>query len=670
MINLRQGDSPINQLIMAAERIRDLRKVGGKPKTELDSVKEARKMDRGRGFDILYEAMQHWNNMSRFRKERRRCKRYYFGDQWKDYIVNEEGETICEEDYIREQGNVPLKNNLIRRFGRNVVGVYESQDKTPTCIARDPEEQGYGETMSTLLQYNMDLNHLGEIYSRSFEEFLISGLVAHRKWYGWNSELNKFDCWTDVVPLEKFFIDTYSRDVRGWDCTIVGQIHDVYWNTLIGRFAKSPEEVERLSNIYSSAHGRNRAFVGAYFGEFGYNKGFDADFLLSEDPARCRVIEVWKKESKPRYRCHDRNRGTMFKVDEKDLQELVINVNEERVRNGVALGMGPENIPTITYEWFMDEYWYCYYLSPFGDILDEGETPYKHASHPFVFKAYPFIDGEIHSLVADLIDQQRYINRLIMMYDFIMRASAKGVLLFPEEALPEGMSLEDVADEWHRFNGVIAINSSKLKNGVMPQQLANNSTNIGIAELLNIELKFFDDIGINGALQGKPGYSGMSGTLYAQQSQNAATSLLDILNTYSSFVVDCAMKDVKNMQQAYDSKRVVRIAGSKSSIYDPATMSDVEVDLSVEENFASPAYREKADQFLLTIWQSGQLPLETLLENGNFPYKDKLLQSLRSQQQQAQQGQIPTALPDDLMKQVQGSANMDAVNKAYNMLTK
>jgi len=50
-------------------------------------------------------------------------------------------------------------------------------------------------------------------------------------------------------------------------------------------------------------------------------------------------------------------------------------------------------------------------LSPFGDILDEGEIPYEHKSHPYVFKAYPFIDGEIHSFVSDVIDQQRYTNR-------------------------------------------------------------------------------------------------------------------------------------------------------------------------------------------------------------------------------------------------------------------
>lgn len=32
---------------------------------------------------------------------------------------------------------------------------------------------------------------------------------------------------------------------------------------------------------------------------------------------------------------------------------------------------------------------------------DEGETPYDHKGHPYVFMAYPFINGEIYSVITD-----------------------------------------------------------------------------------------------------------------------------------------------------------------------------------------------------------------------------------------------------------------------------
>ena len=111
------------------------------------------------------------------------------------------------------------------------------------------------------------------------------------------------------------------------------------------------------------------------------------------------------------------NNGDVYKIDVSDYQDMVVKVNEERKQRGLAAGMNEEDIPLIEAQWFMDDYWYFYYLTPFGHILREGETPYDHKSHPYIFKAYPYIDGEIHSFVADVIDQQRYTNRLITMYD-------------------------------------------------------------------------------------------------------------------------------------------------------------------------------------------------------------------------------------------------------------
>lgn len=323
--------------------------------------------------------------------------------------------------------------------------------------------------------------------------------------------------------------------------------------------------------------------------------------------------------------------------------------------------MPEEEIPLIRAEWFMDDYWYFYYLSPFGDILKEGETPFEHESHPYVFKAYPFIDGEIHSFVADVIDQQRYTNRLITLYDWVIRATAKGVLLIPRDCLGE-TSIDDIAEQWSEVNGVIVFEPSK--SGQMPTQIAANATNIGIGELLNLQLKFFEDIsGVNGALQGKPGYSGTSAALYNQQTQNATTSLLDLLEAFSYFVKDGAYKDVKNMQQFYDSKRVFNIAGKSGAqiIYDPKKIRDVEFDLSITESTTTPAYRQLSNDILMQLWQAQAISVEQLLEHGDFPFADELLQSIKSQKQQIEQGGVPEGMSPQLQQQVQQTANPKAM---------
>lgn len=633
--------------------------------TEIDTVAFSTKHfgDR-RAFDVLMEAQHYWNQMDDFRHDRERNKRYTYGFQWDD-IICVDGKKMSEEDYIKAQGNVPLKNNLIRRLVRNVLGVYRSQLKEPTCTARDRDEQKLGETMSTILQCNMQLNRMNEVNARSMEEFLISGFIVHRKSYGWRN--GKEDCWTDYVQPNNFFIDNNMRDFRGWDVTCLGEVHDVSFGQLCEQFAHTPQEYRRLKEIYKWA--ARREYIASYAERFGYSRLENYDFLLTSEPGRCRVIEVWRKEQKPRYRCHDYQNGDIFKIEVSDYEEQVANVNRERMQMAKEAGMPEDEVPLIKATWFVDDYWYFYYLSPFGDILKEGETPFEHGSHPYVFKAYPFIDGEIHSFVADVIDQQRYTNRLITLYDWIMRASAKGVLLMPEDCLPDGVSMEDIAESWAEFNGIIVYKPSQSRQ--IPQQVANNSTNIGITELLNLQLKFFEDIsGVNGALQGKPGFSGQSAAMYNQQVQNSTMALLDMLECFSQFTIDGAYKDVKNMQQFYDTKRVFNIAGKSGAQieYDPKKIRDVEFDLSITESTSTPAYRQLANDWLMQLWQAQAISVEQLLEFGDFPFADELLQSIKSQKEQIEQGGMPEAISPQLMQQAQQGANMQAVNMLHNAM--
>lgn len=612
--------------------------------------------DGRKAFDILMEAQGYWARMEDFRLERERNKRYAYGDQWGD-MVTVGCERMTEGEYIKRQGKVALKNNLIRRLIKNVTGVYRSQGKEPTCVARDRDEQESGEQMSATLQCNMQLNRMSELYARSMEEFIISGFVCHHKSYGWRN--GRTDCWTDIVQPNDFFIDNNTRDIRGWDVTCIGEAHDVSFGQLCEQFARSPGEYERLKEIYHWSH--DMAHIVSYAQSFGFGNTDSYDFLYTPDPSRCRVIEVWRKEQVERYRCHDLQNGEIFRVNPEDYASEVEAVNAERRRMGAEAGIPEDEIPLIESEWFVDDAWYYYFLSPFGDVLASGETPYEHGGHPYVFKAYPFIDGEIHSFVADIIDQQRYVNRLITLYDWIMRSSAKGVLLVPRDCLGQ-CSVEDFAETWTEFNGVIVYEPSK--SGNVPTQVAQNSTNIGISDLLNVQLKFFEDIsGVNGALQGKPGYSGESAAHFNAQAQNATMSLLDMLECFSGFVVDAAYKDVKNIQQFYDEKRFINIVGAHVAkfVYDPSKMRDVEFDLSISESPASPAYRQIGNEFLMQLWERNAISVEQLLEHGSFPFSDALLQSIRTQREQMQAGQSPQGIPPELMSGVAASSDPAAV---------
>ncbi|MDE6716786.1 MAG: hypothetical protein K2J70_01215 [Muribaculaceae bacterium] len=487
--------------------------------------------------DLLERARRCWEALGDFRTERDRCKRFTYGDQWSDRMPGPDGRHVKEEAYIASQGHLPLKNNLIRRLVRNVLGVFRNQWAVPLCVARDPRERPQAAVMQRLLEYNLERNRLEEVYARTMEEFLISGMAVHRKWYGRKGGV--CDCWTDFVSPDRFFIDTASRDFRNQDISIVGEIHDMDFNTLCAAFARDGEEWRRMTEIYSPLRG-----VPGVFGRFPEG----------ESSGLCRIVEVWTREHIPGWLCHDPLRGECFRIGHEALEERVTAVNRARQ----AEGLSPDSM--IRSRWDLQEEWQYRFLAPDGRVLSEGKSPYEHGRHPYVVKAYPFIDGEIHSFVADVIDQQKFTNRLISMYDWILRASAKGVLLFPEGALPAGVSMSDVASEWSRFNGVIVY--KPLDSREIPQQIHSGAPNPGFTDLLSIQMKMMEDIsGVNGALQGKLDSNSMSGTLYDQQTRNSLTALADLLKSYNDFIMEASAMDVSNIRQYYTPSLISALLG-------------------------------------------------------------------------------------------------------------
>lgn len=608
----------------------------------------------GRQMDIIFRASRAWDCLYKFRQERERNKRYMYGDQWGDK-VEYCGRQITEEEYIRMQGNIPLKNNLIRRLARTVMGVYRNQNKTPVCIARDREEQRLGETMTSMLEYNSKINEKKELDARMFEEFLISGLAIQKESYGLRGK--RQDCWTDNINPNFFFMDGTMNDVRMNDVTIIGELHDISFGQLASTFAHSNADIQRLQEIYKNA--RNREMLEGYLDTFRRNTADLVSFLAPYNLSLCRVIEIWTKEQRKALWCHDYLTGDAY-IDSYASLNDIEKENRSRMEDNrmkdmqgnylldesgeIRLQMPVDQVPLIEYEYIIENYWYYRFMSPFGDVIEEGESPYQHGEHPYTVRAYPFIDGEIHPFVSDVIDQQRYINHYIILNDFIVKSSAKGVLVIDESSIPDDMKLEDIAEEWTRFNGVIKL---KLKDGAKPPaQLANQNKVAGLQDMITLQMQLMDDIsGIHGALQGKTAASGTSGLLYQTQANNASTSIIDLLEFYSGFITAAARKKLKNIQQFYDEPMVVKIAGRSSIVrYDPQTMGGVDFDLSVSESFDTPVYRAINNELLLQFLNAKQITLEQMLQVGQFPFADQLLQLIQAQKEELQQ-QIPMQQP-------------------------
>lgn len=217
---------------------------------QLDILKTENEIERSH-YPILLQAQKAWENIEHFRQKRKRNRDYTYGKQWNDLIKLPDGRVVSEEQYIREQGKVPLKNNLIRQMVKAVLGQFRNNQTQPVCIARDRQEQSLGELMSTAVQYAYQHNRLQELDSRTLEEFLISGICFQKIGYG--HRRGKTDVWVDEINPNRIFFNA-MEDSRHWDCTLIGELHDMSIAEVISRFSfGSRARAIQLRNIYSEA---------------------------------------------------------------------------------------------------------------------------------------------------------------------------------------------------------------------------------------------------------------------------------------------------------------------------------------------------------------------------------------------------------------------------------
>lgn len=586
--------------------------------------------------------LQHYNDLwERLRDFRERCERnknYTFGDQWGDEVVDHNGKStgVSEEQNILSQGKVPLKNNLIRSLLKTILGTARNNKTEPQAISRDRDEQKLGEMMSIALQYVYQTERVFEKDVAALEQFVIKGTCFQSVRFKWDYRRQIKEVRIDNINPSRVFFNGDIQDRYGEDIRTFGILEDMTLNEVISAFATAPQDIERLKEIYRDVREDSRQTHDTFSDERLRN----LQFYRPTDNNMCRVIQVWELSSDSRLRCHDKRDARMFTADLEDL-DRINQINNARRKYYMENGLTAEQAEDylISYKWFYDHFWTFTYYSPMGDVLAAGKTPFTHNDHPFAVCLYPLVDGEIHSFVEDVIDQQRYINRMITLIDFIMGASAKGVLVFPEDALGD-MTKEEVLEEWVKYNGVIF---AKVKAGTpMPQQISTNATNVGASELLKLELDLLKSVsGIHDALQGQTAVSGKPATLYAQESQNSATNLVDLMETFTSFRLNRDYKMMKIIQQYYDTPRYLNVAGGdyseESKWYTPDKIRNSDFDITISQGVSTPAYRANMNNFLLSLFQMGALDAKTLLKNSAYPFADKLIKSIEQQEQAMQQ---------------------------------
>ncbi len=596
---------------------------------------------------LLQRACNYWNALSDFRKRRERNRKYYRGDQWGDQVYDPDaGEFVTEKELIKSHGKVPLVQNQIRQLLKNQLGQYLTDTSKTSVVSHKRSDAQIAEMLTNTIQYGLQVNRANDIDTRNFEEFMLSGAAAWKSLYAFIDKYQREDLWISTPPIPNMFFTPNLKDVRMVEMDLVGEFYDLYYKDIICSFAKTPKDEERLKRIYAHVLDPNTSIqpTGALSRSFSDNQ----DFYVPNEPDKGRVFEIWERKVGWKLRCHDWLNAKYFVADVKD-KKTIDNENLQRLSDAAMQGADPKMVPLITYRESMQRFWTVKYLSWQGDVLFQQETPYEHKEHPYTLLLYPLVDGEVWGFVEDIIDQQRYINRLITLLDFIIGSSAKGVLLVPADAIADDFDLDQIAEEWTKFNGVIKV---KMKPGMqMPQQISANSTNIGIHELLSLQLKFMAEIsGVSGAVQGHKADSGTPASLYAQEAQNSTLNSRDYFAAYGSARTERDWKALKVQIQYYEDDRNLALSGSSfnedSLVYKQERAQNVEFDMVLAKTPDSPVYRGIIESSLREFLTAQYIDFETYLRNSSLPFADNLLNDVVAKKKALMEGAMPGSIAD------------------------
>ena len=617
-------------------------------KEEMDSVKfrESQLGEDRVDKELIVRCENLWNNLDYLRRARAKVFRFAFGDHWEGRVLIK-GKWIPQREYLSMIGVPPLQTNLVKRVFNSISGLWTKEKNAPVVHALNNEWKGYGEGMTEVMRQNCKLNRITVLGGEWLTEANAGGLVIAREEY--SKREGKYDARTKVVNPNMFFFESGMQDSSFADLTLVGQLHDLAFNDLCAFFAKSPDDFATLREWYS-----HESYTGLQPDPVDLsdaNRYQDISFNRPRQHGFCRVIEVWTRERRPRYHVLDTNSPEEpydINADDRELIKQIKLTNRDRLAEGRRLGWTDDQIPLIEYKdyWYMDTYWYCRYLTPEGHVLWEGESTLPDRGHPYTIMAVPFANGRIVGHASDAVDNNMAIDRMLIMDDMVKRAGAKGLMMVPEDIVPDWMSWDEFADQATSINGVIYY--KPRPHGQKPDMIFSHSTQVDTANMVKLMSDLMESsVSVTGAIQGKTPYAGTSAALYAQQTQNSATPLAPLLERFGAFLNDVMTKKLAVIQQNYTIQDYADIVSSSDILQamnlNLSMMGDIRYKVTVEQGVDTPTYRMIANDDLKEFLAAGFITFDDFLATSTQPYAIELQRRLQARQQQLMEQQAAMA---------------------------
>ena len=605
--------------------------------------------DMRENLNILQSCQSMYNSLGSFREDREINRKYFFGDQFCEKIPDPDypGQMITEYEYIVRQGMTPLSLNVIHVACKALSGLYTQEKMEPLVKSRIREEQRLGELMTLVMHHAFQVKNIYQTALSGYKEFQISAIPSFRVIWEYDEELKESFVVPQLCDDNRLFWDANvgTSDQYFSKITTIGYLHDMYRDEVIAEFATTPKDDQRIREAYSYV---NDPYPLQHSQELAKDKDDTVSFLTPNEPYKCRVIEVWRREMHEVYSCHDTAAGEKFTMPytTESLRELEA-TNAERIADMVAAGGNPEDAALIEYKFRMDRDWVVRYLTPNGLLLRKEISPYLHGSHPFVIGAFPLVDGRVRSIVGDLRNSQRMINRTFTRAEFASMNAWKGFKWVNKNILDRsGVSVPEFAKEYASSTGLIALDIKEGEQNLIMGP-AQNPSHVNVQEEMR-KIDFYMSIadkssGINGSVRGERPVSGTPSSLYAQETANSNNNIAEYVTWYNGLTERLYRKIMMLILQYYDKERYMKIAGheykQEIDLIMNSNKRDILCDVVLIKSPSTGITRAQTEDMLLTMYQKGDIGPDIYLETTSAFGADKVLEKIKAKQQEIAEAQ-------------------------------
>ncbi|MEO1478019.1 MAG: hypothetical protein AAFV01_05515, partial [Bacteroidota bacterium] len=397
--------------------------------------------------------------------------------------------------------------------------------------------------------------------------------------------------------------------------------------------------------------------------------------LVFKDPVNhedCRVVRFFRFESALLHRFHDHETGEYGFAEEQGLnpEDLAGEADVRAMENEAAaqeLGLDFETatlmgvLPRAPLELKPEvhEFYVEYYMSPDGYVLSRRLNPYDHQQPSYRAAFTTWVDGSFMGLFEPALDPARYSNRIHAMIDKMLLTSARGLLMIGEDQLPDGWTIDNVAEKYVQVGSVLVYKASA--NKPPPQQVTTASIPVGLFQWFQQQgVNQEEFTGINGAFQGFTPDSQPTATQFMAQIQQSGVTTLDFFECCYEAFRDLDVLLAQTVMQAYEPGRWVRSGKAGQPVqWDPGRVRDLEVD-AVQADVAETATHRLIFEEDLNNWlQSNRITWPEFLSNSGHPRAQAFLEGLE-QDNPLFNGEINPAQLEQLVLAAD-SGNPDAV---------